>query len=380
MDNIVKNIGKNIRKRRMELGLLQSELAERIGYSVKTVSKWECGKGAPPTEILLILAKNLQISIDSLLSESGEGEKYYLGIDGGGTKTEFALTDGGGNLLGRVILGACNPNDVGISEVQEVMLRGIVEVCGRYPKNSISAFAGFAGGASEEYSKNIYGFLSSFGFAKVSVGEDTQNSVAAGLGNENGIVVIMGTGSVVYAKQNQKFFRYGGYGYLLGDAGSGFAIGRDTVLAALMAEDGSGAATVLYKYVLEKCGGKTVFENIGAFYREGKRTIAKYAPLVFKAYKEGDAVACSIIQKNICELAALINSAATRFAEKSVKVVICGGMTADSDIILPMLAKALSASGKDIELEICHRPMVWGALRLAGMPNADFDIVKQGWN
>ena len=134
MKNIVENLGNNIRKRRMELGLLQSELANLIDYSEQAISKWERAKGAPPAEILPSLAKHLHTSIDSLLSESGQEEQYFLGIDGGGTKTDFALTDSEGNLLSRVILGASNPNDVGISAVQDVLLRGIIEVCAQYPK------------------------------------------------------------------------------------------------------------------------------------------------------------------------------------------------------------------------------------------------------
>ena len=380
MESIIKNIGRNIRKCRGKLGLLQSDLAAKIGYSVKTISKWECGKGAPPAEVLPALAKHLHTSIDSLLSESGQGVQYFLGIDGGGTKTDFALTDSEGNLLSRVILGACNPNDVGMPAVQDVLLRGIIEVCAQYPKASTSVFLGFAGGASDKYAQKMYDFLSTFGFSKVGVGEDTQNSVAAGLGDENGVAVIMGTGSVVYAKHNEEFYRYGGYGYLLGDAGSGFAIGRDTLQASLMAEDGCGADTLLHKYVLEACGGETVFEKIDDFYRGGKREIAKYAPLAFRAVSAGDTVARDILERNFGELARLIDCASKKFENKCVKVVLCGGMTSDSDVILPILTKALSASDKKIEFESCLKPMVWGALRLAGMPDVDFEGVKAKWN
>ena len=380
MKNIVENLGNNIRKRRMELGLLQSELANLIDYSEQAVSKWERAKGAPPVEILPVLAKHLHTSIDSLLSESGQEEQYYLGIDGGGTKTDFALADSEGNLLSRVILGACNPNDVGISTVQDILLRGIIEVCAQYPKNSISVFFGFAGGASDEYKQKMLDFLSSFGFARVGIGEDTQNSVATGLGDENGIAVIMGTGSVVYAKYNEKFYRYGGFGYMLGDEGSGFAIGRDTIQAALMAEDGSGTDTLLHKYVLETCGGETVFEKIADFYRGGKSLVAKYAPLAFRAVLEGDAVAQNILESNLCELARLIDCASKKSENKCVKVVLCGGLTVDSDVILPILTKALASSDKKIKLEICHKPMVWGALRLAGMPDVDFEGVSTKWN
>ncbi len=380
MESIVENLGKNIRKHRMKLGMLQSELAVLIDYSEQAISKWERGKGAPPVEVLPLLCKHLKTNIDSLFSECKEGQRYYLGIDGGGTKTDFALADSEGNMISRVVLGACNPNDVGISEAQDVLLRGITEVCHRYQKNSISVFLGFAGGASDKHAQKMLDYLCGFGFAEAGIGEDTQNSVAAGLGDENGVAVIIGTGSVVYAKYNEQFYRYGGYGYLLGDEGSGYAIGRDTVHAALMSEDGSGTDTLLHKYVLEACGTETVFEKIDDLYRTGKRAIAKFSPLAFRAMAQGDETARDILERNFGQLAHLIGCASQRIKTKCVKVVLCGGMTADSDVIIPILTRALPDGEKTILFDVCSKPMVWGALRLSGMPDVDFEKVREQWN
>ena len=117
------------------------------------------------------------------------------------------------------------------------------------------------------------------------------NAVSASLGRDDGITVMMGTGSVTFAQANGRMHRIGGYGYLLGDAGSGFLLGRGAILAALMCEDGSGEETALYVSVKKKCGTEKVLDSLGEFYRGGKRAIAQYAPLVLNAHAErGDAV------------------------------------------------------------------------------------------
>lgn len=367
MSNVTEILARNIKRRRRELGLTQQQLAHLLGYSEKAVSKWERGNGAPPTVILPMLAALLQTGVDALLHEES-GERYYLGIDGGGTKTEFALADGKGKVLRRVILGASNPNDVGFPATEEILRNGIMEVCGAYPKNAISVFAGLAGGTSKENLPRIHDYLVRFGFAKVQNGNDAQNAVAASLGDEDGISVIMGTGSVVYAKHGERLHRIGGYGYLFGDAGSGFAIGRDTILAAFQSEDGSGEETCLLDYVKEQSESDTVLAQIDEFYRGGKRLIATYAHLAFRACEEGDAVAKGILESNLGAIAQLIRGAAKQIPTQHVRVVLCGGLTAHRGLLLPLLQNALAGDGRSYELGICERPIVFGALRLAGMP------------
>ena len=68
-NSVVKNIARNIRSRRKELKMTQSELADLLGYSAKAVSKWESGAGAPPTVILPNLAQVLQTNLDTLMGD-----------------------------------------------------------------------------------------------------------------------------------------------------------------------------------------------------------------------------------------------------------------------------------------------------------------------
>lgn len=366
MKDVVEILALNIKKRRKELGITQSELASLLGYSEKTVSKWECGNGAPPTIVLPELAKKLETSVDALLYEN-QTSRLFLGIDGGGTKTEFALSDIKGNIIKSVTLGATNPNDIGMAQAKEIIRKGVFLCCGDRALGTVSAFAGIAGSSSKENHYELSDFLSQFGFMDSRLGSDAENAVAASLGFCDGITVIIGTGAVAFAKCKGKLHRVGGYGYLFGDAGSGFSIGRDVILAALKDEDGSGDRTVLHSLVKEKCGCSYVLDGLDGFYRGGKREIAKYAPAAFEAYRRGDSVARAIIESNVRAISDMIIGAAKHFDGGIVRTVLCGGVTRDADIIIPMLEKMLGMKSENFDMGICNKPPVYGALLLAGI-------------
>ena len=364
--SIVEIIARNIRTRRKELKMTQSELAELLGYSAKAVSKWESGAGAPPTLTLPRLAQILQTNLDSLMEDTSD-QMFYLGIDGGGTKTEFALADPKGNIIKSICLGTSNPNDIGIENTLNVLRAGIIEVCGNVQKSNISVFAGLAGGTTAGIYEQISTFLSRLGFAQAQNGSDAMNAISASLGDADGISVIMGTGSVTFAQVSGKAYRVGGYGYLLGDAGSGFSLGREAILAALCFEDGSGEETLLYDAVRKKCGTESVLGSLGNFYSGGKREIAQYAPLLLHAYADGDKVAGRILYNELTKVAQTVRGARKHLPDTSapIPVVLCGSLCTKDDIIYRALCDIMSNEAYSISL--CERSLIFGALRLAGM-------------
>ena len=368
MNDIAKIVAFNIKSRRRALKMTQKELADRLNYSEKAISKWENGLGLPPSVTLPDLARALATDIDSLMNNPSD-IRYYLGIDGGGTKTEFVLADLEGNILKRTILSGCNPNDIGFQGTFDVLRQGIFDVCGEIPFRYISVFAGLAGGITGDNSRRIREFLEQYHFGRTGNGSDAQNAIAISLLGENGITVIMGTGAIAFAQCEDKLYRIGGFGYMFGDEGSGFCIGRDGIAAALQSEDGSGQKTVLEESVREKCGRKIILDAIGDFYQGGKRLIASYAPLVFKAYLDGDEVARNILHRNIKAIAQIIFGAAKHLpAGKEVKVALCGGITKNKEVILPILEQYLSEDAHNqYNVSVCDRSIAHGALLLAGM-------------
>lgn len=293
--------------------------------------------------------------------------QYYLGIDGGGTKTAFFLTDTHGNTLASATLGASNPNDIGLDAACALLGAGIDKVTAGYDRATISIFAGIAGAATGDHAVHIKAYLETLGFAKADAASDVRICLASCLKDEDGIAVIMGTGSVAYAQCGGQILRAGGYGYLLCDAGSGFALGQGAILAALQAEDGSGAPTLLRDMVADACGKARVLDALSDFYRGGKAEIARYAPLIFEAHAKGDAVATEILVRNVRAVADLIRAIGTRMGTDYVRAVLCGGLTEKSESILPILHDALANDVRTYSLSVSKAAPVQGALYLAGL-------------
>lgn len=295
--------------------------------------------------------------------------QYYLGIDGGGTKTVFLLTDTRGVKLCSVTLGASNPNDVGFDTTCALLSDGIRAVTGGYDRAAISCFAGIAGAATGDHASRITEFLRSLGFARAEAASDLALSLAVCLGDDDGIAVIAGTGSVAVGRHSsehgEQLYRAGGYGYLFGDAGSGFALGQGAILAALQAEDGSGAPTILQGMVADQCGTERVLSSLSDFYRGGKTEIARYAPLIFKAHAQGDAVATKILTDNVRAMAASVRALAERMGMDHVRVGICGGLGNQHAVLLPLLQDALSDDGRTYSLLAAQDAPIQGALYLA---------------
>ena len=357
------SFARNLKNRRTELGMTQRELADLICYSEKSVSKWESGTVIAPSSILLRLSEVLSCDVDSLLRGS-EAPCYYLGVDGGGTKTEFLLCDAQGNRISHLILGASNPVDVGMEAAQAVLSEGILNACRSVSPRRVSAFVGIAGGITGDNKATVRRFLERYRFAHVDNGSDSQNAVAAALGEEDGTVTIIGTGIVSFAQRNGRLRRIGGLGYLLEDGGSGYMIGRDGILAALKDEMGQAPSTALTELVRRRAEGESVLEKLSDFYSGGKRLIASYAPLVFDAFESGDRTAEAILDKNAREIVSYFLDADCRPAKR---VTLVGGLTKRKNILLPMIKKYLPNA--DCDIRTYEKPLVYGALRLAGLEN-----------
>ncbi len=364
MTAMEESFAQNLRNYRKIAGLTQKMLGASIGYSEKAVSKWESGV-LPPAAALVKIADALQVSVDELLATAQE-PLYFLGIDGGATKTEFVLTDAVGNVICRHFEGSCNPVDIGMEAAQKVLDAGIRTACKGIPMRKISMFAGISGGISGNNKEVLHDFLSKFPFARFDNGSDAQLIVAAGLGSKDGIAVIMGTGSVAFVQKDGAMHRIGGLGYLFDNGGNGYCLGRDAIRVALTAEDGSGEETALHKLVTEKIGKTSAMAALSDFYALGKRGVASFAPLVFAAADLGDTVAKTILRRNMKEIAMLLAAGRKKLGAAQVKAVFVGGLTNRWDILLPEILGQLPEK-ECYELSVYQGRAVNGALALAGL-------------
>lgn len=287
--------------------------------------------------------------------------KLLLAIDGGGTKTDFLLTDINGNEIKRIILGPSNPVVTGMNNTEKCLADGINQVCETVDKSTVSVFAGIAGGSIGNNKEIINSYLSSFGFGKVSNGSDTNSALEVSLGGEEGVAVIIGTGIVAFADDGKSRHKIGGWGYLIDKGGSGFHFGSDALESALRHIDGRNGSKIILQMVEEKLK-KPLTESIPEIYRQGNSYIASFAPVVFDAYEKGDKEAEKILMKNTKEIAELINTGYGFLNNKKGRVVLCGGLCKKKEF----LKKFISYHLKDeIEIEFCGKDIVYGALSLA---------------
>ena len=271
---------------------------------------------------------------------------YFLGIDGGGTKTVFRLTNENGTIYKELYKGSSNPNDIGMENAIQLLREGITEVCEQIPYEAITLFAGISGGGmTGENASVLKRFFGEFGFYAFDNGSDLENLIALA-GENTAVLVIMGTGFIVYVLNGAKRKRIAGWGQFFDEGGSGYTIGKDVIIAALCETDGSGEKTVLSS-LLEKRVGESAESHLAEFYRGGKRYIAEFASLAFEAAELGDSVALGILEKNMSFAAQKIRTAMREFTETEqtkIPVFFAGGITKRRGLLFPMIEKHLSDS------------------------------------
>lgn len=359
MSALTSKFSSNLKRMRKSRNLTQKDFAKLLGYSEKAVSKWECGSSIPSIDTLFNIAKILQVNVETMFNDE---EIYFLGIDGGGTKTDFILADCHGKVINTLKTDACNPMDIGIDATENILKTAIYEICQNIPLSSVYTFAGIAGGTSGDMQQKLSSFFANFGFAKFRNDSDNLNIIAAGLGNEDGITVIMGTGVCAYIQKNSRHKRLAGWGYLIDNGGSGYNIGRDGLNAYFCSIDGMGDKTRISEEVdkLYPGGHTKIMEYI---YKHGKKAVASFAPAVFTSAEQGDNIAQKIINKNVEFIAKLIATASKEFYEDKVNIVIAGGLTKQK-IIIDYLKNILPNCNK-YKIRILDTEPVYGALKPA---------------
>ena len=303
---------------------------------------------------------------------------YFLGIDGGGTKTEFLLVDEEGAVINRLISEGCNPMDVGIDRCIAILKLGIEQTCKDISLDTVNVFAGVAGGSSGDMKSRIYQFLSGMGFHRFQNDSDSLNIIAAGLDDTPGIAMIMGTGICAFVQSDFGLSRVAGWGFFFDNGGSAFNIGRDGINAYYCALDGSGDPTMLtelFSTRIKEMRASEVSKNnsivedhqylLAELYEGGKKLIASFAPMVFSAADEGDAVSASIIERNMQQAAHIIEAAGKKFPESmaEIPVVIAGGLT-KQERLLDYIANYLNNPKRYLLTSLNTQPVV-GAINLA---------------
>ena len=165
---------------------------------------------------------------------------YYLGIDGGGTKTTCAVGDES-QLLATATAGPSNIVRVGEAQARESLLQSVRQAClaaGIAPGQVCRTCVGGSGAGRPELAATVRLFLAEILSSPIDVVGDMEIALEAAFGTGPGIIIIAGTGSIAYGRDRQgNTARAGGWGFAIGDEGSAHWIAREVVRNLLRAAD-----------------------------------------------------------------------------------------------------------------------------------------------
>jgi len=167
--------------------------------------------------------------------------------------------------------------------------------------------------------------------ARVLVVNDALIALQGGIGAAAGVVIVAGTGSIAYGcDRHGNAARAGGWGYVLGDEGSGYWMGRLALRAIVRETDGRGQPTSLTPRVLAHFGVARPEELLQTVYRQDFKpaVVAALATHVQQARDEGDAVATAILDRGAQELVAAAASVTSQLelTGEEFSFVLAGGM------------------------------------------------------
>jgi N-acetylglucosamine kinase-like BadF-type ATPase len=241
---------------------------------------------------------------------------YVIGIDAGGTKTVCLVADGRGDVVAESRGPGANLHAAGEAGVERVLRDVMAHALGDRRIEPSAICLGMAGIDRDDEARVIHGIMQRLGqHSRIVVVNDALIALVAGAKDAPGIVVIAGTGSIVYGRdQHGAAARAGGWGHMIGDEGSGYWIGREALAAVMRAEDGRGPATALTAAMLEHFEVADVSRLPRIVYdRQSPRVaVAALGPIVERAADEGDAVAMRVLERAAEELVLGARSVATR--------------------------------------------------------------------
>ena len=303
---------------------------------------------------------------------------YYIGIDGGGTKTSAVIGTDEGHIIAFQTIGATNPNRVGL-DICISRLTHLLNQLKQQHKTAYelvhSIYCGISGASQSVYQNAIKQALIPLlpNDSQIVVTHDAIAALYSGTLGEQGMIQISGTGSVSYAVDDQAIeHRVGGWGYLLGDEGSGFSIGREALRATL---DESSPQTILTQLITEHYRVHSIEEVIPYLYaKNGQQTIAQLSPLVFQAYKQKDSVATKIIASEAAAIATNVLALTKKASfQDTIPLVLTGGILEQDSVLIPLVQSALSKQKDHYAVITPSVAPVIGALIAAIKPFSQID-------
>lgn len=300
--------------------------------------------------------------------------KYYLGVDGGASKTSALLIDQDGTQLGHGLAGPSNHLRIGLEtatrNIERAVNIALVEA-GMAIREIEYAYCGIAGADHPAHRQRVIESLKIFfPHGNFIVDNDARIALTGAIGFGSGVVIISGTGSVAFGRNEElQEARAGGWGPTIGDEGSGYGIARDGLSAIVRAYDGRGKATKMTEllcYDYDMCSPEDLPRFVYATTTHAD-DIARYGKLVIEAARMGDEVAQEILHRAGQELAACVLAVGRRLRinETAFPVAYVGGAFHAGELLLAPMRAALLAEAPRATLGPPLNTPVEGAAMMA---------------
>jgi len=307
--------------------------------------------------------------------------RLFLGIEGGATRTTGVLADGDLSVVARFVGGPTNLHAVGGEQAQAALAQVLAELLSAagVRRDALAAsalcIAGVRTRANESRWRRIAGELRIP--EPLVVTHDAAAGLAAGSRDGTGILVVCGTGSLVYARRADGAEKFvGGRGPVLGDEASGFDIGHKALRAAARSADGRGPGPALSEaegsrletLIPQRLGLACLDDAVAWASPFDKRRVAGVAPIVFEAADAGDGAARAIVAAAVAELARSIEVAARALWPPhgaARRVVFSGGVLRNQPRMRQALAEAVRRFAPDAVCGLADAEGAVGAARLA---------------
>jgi N-acetylglucosamine kinase-like BadF-type ATPase len=269
-------------------------------------------------------------------NEAGMSERIAVGVDAGGTSTVAALSrDGSYESVARG--GPGNPSSQGVPAAVDAIagvVRQLVE-----DTDPAALFVAAAGAGRESVREALIAALQAAfpTTVRIAVEDDARAALRAAIPSGPGVVLVAGTGSVAYGEHGDRRVRTGGAGYLLGDEGSGFAIGLAALKLLARTFDGRARADETTALAARAFAAEDRDALLSAIYaaRLDVARVAGLAPSVIAFAGKGNRASTKIVQAAALELGDLIRSTVQQcgLAEASPTVAFAGGLLRENSLL-----------------------------------------------
>ena len=258
-----------------------------------------------------------------------KSHNLYLGVDGGGTKSQAVLLDEEKRAIGEGHSGASNPLRVGVETAVSNIFQAIDAACDSANKSRgdiVSATFGLAGVRRVDLRQRVRERLAQkLGINLVEVVTDAEIALYGTTLGSPGVVVIAGTGSICYGRNEAgETAIAGGWGPIAGDEGGGATIARRGLQAIAKASDGRGKLTKLSEAGVEYFRTSTPENLLVAIYspQMDNAKIAGFARLVVETARKGDKIAIEILNESGLELGLAVNAVIKKLNFETIKIPI----------------------------------------------------------